>query len=380
MTLLTLSQIASVVDAIAPFRLAYDWDNCGLQIGDPNQPVEKLLIALEINSAVIAYARKKSCRAILVHHPLIFQAQKSVRSDTLSGGLQLELIRAGIGLIAAHTNVDRVLRGTNGALAERIGLQNVTILEPGPGDESYKFTVFVPRDHTPAIIEAIHRGGGGRIGLYSHCTFRAPGTGTYVPESGAKPFAGRVGKFEEAAEDRLETLVPKSALPSVIREVLAAHPYEEVAYDVYALHDPNIKYGLGVCGVLPRRTTLRELAEALCSRCSTPFACIAGKPGRAVQKIAIITGSAGSSVRAISPAVADAVVTGELSYHFTQEAVARGLAVVTIGHAASEKIFAGHFAREMRKEPVIANSNLKIEAYEKFDEMLLPVLAPGKRK
>lgn len=376
---LTLSQIASAVDAIAPFRLAYDWDNCGLQIGDPDQPVQKLLIALEINSEVIAYARRKSCQVILVHHPLIFQAQKSVRSDTLSGGLQLELIRAGIGLIAAHTNVDRVLRGTNGALAEKLGLEKVKILEPGPSDEAYKFVVFVPRVHASQVIDAIHRGGGGRIGLYSHCTFRTEGIGTYVPERGAKPFEGRVGKFEEAGEDRLEAIVPKGALQGVIREVLAAHPYEEVAYDVYPLHDPNVKYGLGVSGVLPRKTTLLEVAEKLCAACTTPFACVAGKPGKAVQKVAIITGSAGSSVRTISPSVADVVVTGELSYHFTQEAVARGLSVVTIGHAASEKIFASHFAREMRKEAVIAGSKLKIETFEKFDEMLLPILARGKK-
>src|SRR5687767_14786708 len=104
--MLTLSDLATVIDSIAPFKLAYEWDNVGIQIGNSSQQIQKLLIALEINDAVIDYAVRTSCQAILTHHPLIFQPIRAIREDHETGRLQAKLIRSGISLIAAHTNLD----------------------------------------------------------------------------------------------------------------------------------------------------------------------------------------------------------------------------------------------------------------------------------
>lgn len=370
---LTLAQIASVVDDIAPFRLAYDWDNVGLQIGDPRQEVDNLLVALEVNEACLDAARKASCQAILAHHPLIFGKQTSVRSDSLSGRLQMELIRAQMGLIVAHTNLDRVQQGTNGALAAKMRLGELKVLEPAALHEYYKFTVFVPRDYTPQVIDAIHRGGGGWIGNYSHCTFRAPGVGTYVPEEGSHPFAGEQGQFEQANEDRLESLVSQRALKSVLREVMLAHPYEEVAYDVFPLYDANPRFGLGVTGVLPEALSLHELATRLSLACATKTVAMVGEPERMMRRVAVVTGAAGGTVDLVRPDVADVFVTGELSYHRAVEAKERGLCVITLGHAASERVFAQFLRGELLTHKDVAESQLAIHAFEDFPEPFIPL-------
>ncbi|MBX7245204.1 MAG: Nif3-like dinuclear metal center hexameric protein [Candidatus Sumerlaeaceae bacterium] len=377
---LTLGQIAGVTDSLAPFRLAYDWDNVGLQIGDPAAAVKNLLVALEVNADSIAFARAKKCEAILSHHPLIFQPARVLRADDPTQRLVMELIRHGIGLIAAHTNLDRVMRGTNGAMAEILGLRDLSILEPVSFAENFKLTVFVPREYTAKLIEAIHRGGGGRIGNYTHCTFRAAGTGTYIPGEGASPFAGIPGEFEQAHEDRLEAIVPKGGISSVLREVRQAHPYEEVAYDLYPLHDAEQKFGLGVVGALSPKSTVGKIAGLLHERCTSQLTTIIGSPNAEVRKVAIVTGSAGSTIRKISPATADVLVTGELSYHFGVEAKDRGLNVVMVGHAASEKIFADYFKAELAKNPTIAKSGLTIHTFSDYPDPMLPIAAPIRRK
>ncbi|MGI8908895.1 MAG: Nif3-like dinuclear metal center hexameric protein [Candidatus Sumerlaeaceae bacterium] len=365
---LTLAKLTAAIDDFAPFRLAYEWDNVGLQIGNPAAQIERLVVALELNDRVLGFAIAQKAEAILTHHPLIFKPQRNVTTDTLAGRLQMELIQSSIALIAAHTNLDRVLRGTNGAVAALLGLQDPIILEPATVDELYKFTVFVPRDYTPKLIEAIHRGGGGRIGQYSHCTFRAPGTGTYVPQHGANPFVGREGKFEQVEEDRIETLVPRRALRSLLHEVRQAHPYEQVAYDIFPLHDADPKYGLGAVGILPSKTTLRQFANNVRNQIGAEFVTFAGDPGSTVKRVSVCTGSAGGCSALVTPAVADVLVTGELTYHLTLDALQRGISVVAVGHAASERVFAPYFCKQFGSELIIAESALQLIPYTDFPE------------
>lgn len=372
---LTLAELAAAVDRIAPENLAYEWDNVGLLVGDPAQKLERIMVALEANDSVITRAKETECQALLVHHPLIFRPQKTLKSTNPSSRLVMELVRAGIGLVAAHTNLDRVLRGTNGALAARLGLRDLEILEPASSDQLFKFTVFVPREYTGKLIEAIHRGGGGKIGRYSHCTFRAPGTGTFRPEEGANPFVGTQGRLEEAVEDRLETLVPREALRSVLQEVRQAHPYEEVAFDVFPLHDADPRYGLGAVGTLPQRMSLKALATAAASACGTEFATYAGGGSRPVRRVAVVTGSAGSAVNLVTPDLADVIVTGELSYHHALEAQQRGIGVVLVGHAASERIFAAPLRDLLLEDPGVAASGVSIEVHEDFPEPFQLALA-----
>lgn len=347
---LRIQDVVDALDRLAPFRLAYDWDNVGLQIGDPAAAVEAIAVGLEVDENMVGFAQRHKCQLIIVHHPLLFHPVRRLVEDSPLSRLVCRLIRARIAVLVAHTNLDRVAWGTNAVVAEMLGLIETRPLEPCPLEEPFKFCVFVPPSHTGRIIDAIHRGGGGWIGNYSHCTFRSPGIGTYIPEAGANPYQGQIGRLEEAEEVRLEAIVPKRALPRVLREVLAAHPYEEVAYDVYPLVDIAPQAGLGLVGVLERPTTLARLARSLAKSCAATMPTYGGDPKKIVHRVAIVTGSAGSSVDHITLDVADAVITGELSYHKAAELTQRGVGLICLGHAASEKIVAPKLAKTLATE------------------------------
>jgi len=99
----------------------------------------------------------------------------------------------------------------------------------------YKLAVFVPLSHADAVREAIHAAGGGRVGNYSRVSFSSRGIGRFMPEAGAHPAIGEIGKLEEVEEERVEVLVDGSVLQNVIEALKKAHPYEEPAIDLYAL-------------------------------------------------------------------------------------------------------------------------------------------------
>lgn len=365
---LTLGQLAAAVNDFAPEALAYDWDNVGLQIGDPALELRRVVVGLEATEDLIQHAKENDCQAIITHHPLIFKPLKALRADSTAGRLQFDLVKSGIGLIAAHTNLDRVLHGTNGAFATLLALRDWEVLEPVSIAQMYKFTVFVPKDFTLKILEAIHRGGGGRIGAYSHCSFRAHGMGTFVPLEGARPFSGSTGNLEQADEDRLEALVPARALRDVLAEVRQAHPYEEVAFDVFPLHEADPLHGIGLVGTLPSKTPLRQFAQQVRQAVGEDYGQFAGDSKWPVKRVAIITGSAGGAAHLVTKDIADVLVTGELSYHTTLDLTARGIGVVAVGHAASERIFAPYFCKKFAEQKSVGESGLELMPYTDFPD------------
>ncbi len=357
---LTLEQLTAIVDTLAPFTYASSWDNVGLQLGEPDAPIRRALVTLDVSPAVVQEARSKRCDAIISHHPLIFHPMKQILPSAYPGSLVMKLIRYGVGVIVAHTNLDKSPNGTNKALADVLGLFHLEIFQPESHATHVKFTVFVPKGYENGIINAIDRGGGGTIGLYSHCTFRTPGLGTYVPLVGAKPFKGRSGKLEVAEEYRLETLVPKSHIRSVITEVVRAHPYEEVAYDVYTLEPTQAPYGLGYVGHLKRPMQLETFAKKVKTALKAKALAIVGSPRARIRTALVCAGSANEVIHSPSAQQTDVIVTGELSHHAALEAQALGLKVIAAGHFASEWPVVPHLARLLRSNSQIKQARVTI--------------------
>jgi dinuclear metal center YbgI/SA1388 family protein len=329
--------------------LAYDWDNVGHQIGDPSACVRRVAVGLEVTDRFIDFALRHDCQALVTHHPLLFRPTKALRASDPTQRRVLNLARHQLGLIVAHTNLDRVLGGTNGILARRLGLESLSILESTPLVEQYKVVVFVPSEYTQKLITAFRRAGAGRIGAYSHCTFRTPGTGTFLGDAGTNPFFGESGKLEESREDRLECLVPASCLANVMAELKAAHPYEEMAADVIAVRDWSMPHGLGVVGEFPGpRRSLDQIGQGLRQVTGAAFVQVAGaSPAKEIRRVAIITGSPGTSVMAARSAKVDLLITGEMGYHLAIEASDFGMTILLCGHAASERIFAREFSQQL---------------------------------
>jgi hypothetical protein len=100
-----------------------------------------------------------------------------------------------------------------------------------------KLAVFVPESHADAVRAALGQAGAGKLGNYAFCSFSSKGTGRFLPLEGANPALGSIGTIETVIEERIEVLVPRGVLQNVVAAMKAAHPYEEVAYDIYPLED-----------------------------------------------------------------------------------------------------------------------------------------------
>ena len=100
-----------------------------------------------------------------------------------------------------------------------------------------KIVVFAPETHADVVREAMGKVGAGKIGNYSFCSFSSKGIGRFRPEEGANPHIGKVGKFEEVAEERIEVTCIQEKLEAVVKAIKEVHPYEEVALDIYPLEN-----------------------------------------------------------------------------------------------------------------------------------------------
>lgn len=372
---LTLRALADQIALLFPPHLAEDWDNVGLQIGDPAAQVRRIMTCLEVTEPTLAEARRLKADTIIAHHPLIFRPFKTLLESRPAEKLATELVRAGIGLIVAHTNMDSVPWGTNQVLARACGLTPLGPLAPRPlndggGDVAgtLKFVVFTPLGHEQNLIEAIHRGGGGRIGLYTHCTFRAAGTGTFMGGEGSDPFIGKAGEREEATEYRIESVVPRSARGTVLAEILKVHPYEEPAYEFYPLAGGDAPLaGLG-CMARPSQDfiSLDALIKQIKSGLKLKQLRVSGPgaldPKQKIESVAICSGSGGSFIAKAASRGAQCYITGEISYHGGIEAHQRGLTVIEVGHFESEQIIAAAFAESLASDPVIISGDASVVA------------------
>ncbi|WP_438433371.1 Nif3-like dinuclear metal center hexameric protein [Gorillibacterium sp. sgz500922] len=329
--------VVSLMEEMAPKRLAVEDDRIGLQVGSLGKDVDKVLVALDVTEEVADEAVREGAELIIAHHAPIYRPLKNLRTDTPAGRVFEKLIKHDIAVYVAHTNLDAAIGGINDRMAEALGLSDTVPLDPTYTEPLRKVVVYVPADHADAVADALFRAGAGQIGRYSHCSFRQEGTGTFRPEAGTNPYLGEPGKLERAAEIRLETIVPETLERRAVKAMLAAHPYEEPAYDVYALELPGPVYGLGRVGRLPEPCTLDELADRVKQGFEVPFVRIVGRGDTVIRKAAVLGGMGSHYVTKAQFAGADVLVTGDIDYHTAHDALAAGMCLIDPGHNA-EKI------------------------------------------
>jgi dinuclear metal center YbgI/SA1388 family protein len=345
----TLRNVAQALNEFAPERLAEPWDNVGLQLGDPDMAVARILTVLECDLQTVDEAVRIGANCIVAHHPLIFRPLKSIQTDTYQGETIAALLRENIGFICAHTNLDKSPQGTNRVMTDILTLKHIRLLHPPEGEAPRKLVVFAPVGHEKVIIDAIDEAGGGRIGHYSKCTFRTEGTGTFEGDETTNPVLGEAGIFQQVLESRIEAIVPADRVNAVVEAVIAAHPYEEVAYDLYRLDQKaDSPYGLGLRGELDLATpiwrgqvpTLEEFATRCRELFQTSHVLVVGDRERPVRRVAVSSGSGGHSIQSLTGDGFDVLVTGEITFHHAVEARYKEMAVVCVGHFASETFVA----------------------------------------
>jgi dinuclear metal center YbgI/SA1388 family protein len=335
-----LGEIISYLEELAPRSLQESYDNSGLQVGDPAMEVSGILLALDVSEGVIQEAEKLGFNLVLTHHPVIFGGLKSITGKNGPERIVKMAIQKDIAIYSGHTNFDAVRRGVNSALADRLGLVDQQILDPLKG-ALRKVVVFVPHKQLEQVRQAMFDAGGGHIGNYDSCSFKLEGTGTFRGGEDSNPFAGRAGEFHQEAETRLETIVPVSRLGKLIRAMCEAHPYEEVAYDVYPLENDDPLRGSGMIGRLEDPMDEEVFLGFLKDRTHASVIRHSALRGRQVEKVALCGGAGAFLLGKARTAGADVFVTGDVKYHQFFEAEGK-LVIMDIGHFESEQ-----FTREL---------------------------------
>jgi len=333
----------------APPALAVEKDPIGLQVGDPGAEVTGVLVTLDVTEEVVDEALRLGANWIVSHHAFIYRPFRHLRGDRPNGRLAAKLLSNGINVYVAHTNLDTAVGGVNDVLAEKLGLEHAEVLAPHVRERLKKIVVFVPEDHHMQVLNAMCEAGAGWIGNYSHCTFNLRGTGTFLPGEGTNPYIGQQGKLEQVEEVRLETVVPESAQTRVVQAMLKAHPYEEVAYDIYPLELPGRSFGLGRIGRLPERTRLKVLAERVKEAYGIPALRLVGDPDRLVSTVAVLGGSGGRYAWTALERGADVFITGDIDYHTALDSLAAGLALIDPGHHV-ERLVLERVCRVLREK------------------------------
>jgi dinuclear metal center YbgI/SA1388 family protein len=324
-------EVIQLFEQFSPKAFAMEGDKIGLQIGALNQPVENVLIALDVTEEVVEEAIAKNVQLIIAHHPPIFRPLKKIATDTPAGRMIARLIKHDIAVYAAHTNLDVAKGGVNDLLAEALGLKDPQVLVPTYEDQLKKLVVFVPEENAEQIREALGNAGAGAIGDYSHCSFTASGKGRFLPGENTNPHIGEQGKLEAVNEVRVETVFPQSIEKKVIQVMIKAHPYEEVAYDVYRLENSGEQLGLGRIGKV-EETTLEDYANFVKEALGVDKVRVVGDLNAKVKKAAVLGGDGNKYFTQAKFRGADVYITGDIYYHTAHDALMDGLNMIDPGH------------------------------------------------
>lgn len=343
----TIRDVSQPLEAWAPPGSAQDYDNVGLHVGDASREVTSAVVALDCTPQVLEEAKELGAELIIAHHPLIFGRLSSVTADGFVSNLALRLAESGVALYCIHTNLDAAPGGVSFALAEQLGLTDVGFLD-GFDESLVKLVTFVPNDEFEAVRSALAEAGAGRIGDYDACAFTTDGTGYFRPGDGTNPHIGQAGgKLQSVSERRLEVQVERWSLRPVLSALKAAHPYEEVAFDVYPVNGKTSQAGLGAIGTLPEPEAMTTFLERVTSSLDAGNLRWAGDPDATVERVAVCGGAGSDFTGTARAAGADAYVTSDVKYHEFFNVLN------TDGHPDMALIDAGHYETEAVTERIL---------------------------
>ncbi|HVS96919.1 MAG TPA: Nif3-like dinuclear metal center hexameric protein, partial [Puia sp.] len=357
-------QISTIVDylqTLAPPAYQESYDNAGLLTGDGSRECTGVLTTLDATEPVVEEAAARGCNLIVAHHPIVFGGLKKLTGRTYVERTVIAAIRKDIAIFAIHTNLDNVVReGVNGRIASMLGVVGTRALQPREG-VLRKLYCFVPVDHLERVRSAVFSAGAGQMGAYSECSYTVEGQGTFKGGEGTHPFAGQPGRRHEEKEARLEVILPSHLSRQVVEAMIAAHPYEEVAYDLIPLANAHPGVGSGLVGELPE--PMEE--SAFLDRVGSVFGLMVIRHtrlrGRPVKRVAVCGGAGSFLISNALAAGADCYITADVKYHEFFDAEDR-MVIADIGHFESEQFTVDllfEFLREKFRNFAVLKSETK---------------------
>lgn len=330
-----IADIIALLESIAPPSLQESYDNAGLLTGNAGWACTGALCTLDATEEIVNEAIQRGCNLVVAHHPIIFGGLKKITGRNYVEKTIITAIKNDIAIYAIHTNLDNVIAGVNGMMADKLGLVNRKILMPKEATLKKLFT-FVPVKQVEEVRAALFEAGAGHIGNYNECSFGVEGMGTFKGGEGTDPFVGKPGERHYEQELKIEVIFPGYLQTALIRALRTAHPYEEVAYDIVDVANTHPGIGAGLVGELPHAVTetafLKQLKQAFGCRVIRHTA-LQGKP---VRKVALCGGAGSFLVSKALGAGADIYITGDMKYHEFFDANGR-LIIADIGHFESEQ-------------------------------------------
>jgi dinuclear metal center YbgI/SA1388 family protein len=330
-----IADIIAHLESIADPSLQEDYDNAGLITGHAGWDCSGAIISLDATEAVVQEAIEKKINLVIAHHPIVFKGLKKINGKNYVEQTIIKAIKNDIAIYAIHTNLDNVSQGVNSMIARQLGLVNTKTLSPLPGIIK-KLQVFVPLQYAGQVREAIFTAGAGHIGNYSECSFNTAGTGTFKAGEGTNPFMGEIGKQEQAEEIRVETIFPAWLEQGILTAMKAAHPYEEVAYDILPLANLHTGIGAGIAGELPAAVDEPDFLRQVQKAFRVPVVKHTILTGRKVRKVAVCGGAGSFLISRAIAAGADFYITADVKYHEFFDANGR-LVIADVCHYESEQ-------------------------------------------
>lgn len=330
-----VKQVIEALERWAPPALQESYDNSGLITGDEHQVVTKILVSLDCTEVVVNEALESGCNMIVAHHPIVFSGLKKFSGNDYVTRVIKKAIKHDVAIFAMHTNLDNVRSGVNAAIAERLGLREARILAPIQ-KKLLKLVTFVPQAFQEQVATALFAAGAGQIGNYSNCSFGVMGEGTFQAAAGAEPFVGKIGALHQEPEVRLEVVLPDFLQHAVVRALMKAHPYEEVAYDLYNIQNNWNEVGAGLIGQLAEPMDTMEFLHHIKKQMQAPCLRYTHPIKKQVQTIAVCGGSGSFLLPQAIQQQADVLVTADFKYHQFFDAAGK-IVIADIGHFESEQ-------------------------------------------
>tara|TARA_B110000967_G_C18885749_1_gene563886 strand:- start:1796 stop:2890 length:1095 start_codon:yes stop_codon:yes gene_type:complete len=332
---MTIKDIASHIEEIAPLSYAEDFDNVGLLIGKYSTEVTGILVTLDTLESVIEEAIDNKCNLIVSFHPIIFSGLKKINGTNYVERVVEKAIKNDISIYAMHTALDNSFVGVNARICEVLGLINKKILIPKQGTLR-KLTTYVPTKNAEELRNKLFETGAGRIGNYENCSFSTQGTGTYKGNEHSNPIIGEKGKIHTENEISISVTFEKHIEQNVINTMLKNHPYEEVAYEIVSLENTYQKLGLGMVGELGNEMDEASFFKFLKKAMNVTIIRHSKLIGKPIKKVAVLGGSGSFAIKNAIQSNADIYITSDIKYHEFYKAEDK-LIIADIGHYESEQ-------------------------------------------
>jgi hypothetical protein len=244
-------------------------------------------------------------------------------------------VKNDVAIYASHTNLDSISGGVNSKICEKLNLQNCTVLQSAEG-QLKKLVTFIPFEHADKVRNAVFEAGAGHIGKYDSCGYNLEGTGSFRGGGETNPFVGEKGKINYEKEIRFETILPAYLQHKIVSALLNAHPYEEVAYDIYPLENKFEQTGMGMVGYLPEEMQETDFLHLLKNTFKTGIIKHTALKNKPVKKVAVCGGAGSFLLNKAIASGAGFFVSGDFKYHQFFDAENK-IVIADIGHFESEQ-------------------------------------------